>query len=426
MSKTLTEARKELDEKREGLAKIFEQAGPELDMDKITLIEGDSKAKAGVIKKRNEELTELGKEVEALISMAEIAKGIDDMRKEAQRVAGGPPAPGSNGGKGEQRSVVKSLGQMFVESQTFKKFSKVGNDGPASEIELNEDQMKSFGWDVEGKTLLNETGFAPESTRTGLILPGVLRRPVVADLIPGGGTNQNAIKYMEETTTTNATAAVAEGGDKPESALAFTERSSNVRKLATVLPVTDELFEDEPAMRAYVEARLRLFLELTEETQLISGNGTAPNLRGMLNISGILTQAKGTDPVPDAVYKAITAVQVNSFLDASGAIFHPNDWQDIRLLRTTDGIYIWGSPSEAGPERIWGLPIVKTTAMTENTAIVAAFNTAMQLFRRNQVAFSVSDQHSDFFIKNQLMLRVEERLAFVVYRPTGICTVTGI
>jgi HK97 family phage major capsid protein len=122
----------------------------------------------------------------------------------------------------------------------------------------------------------------------------------------------------------------------------------------------------------------------------------------------------------------MTLIQINSFLDPSGVVIHPTDWQDIRLLRTTDGIYIWGSPADTGPERIWGLPVVKTTAATLNTAIVAAFDTAMQIFRRNEVSFAISDSHNDFCIKHQLMLRVEERLAFPVYRPQAICLVTGI
>jgi HK97 family phage major capsid protein len=249
---------------------------------------------------------------------------------------------------------------------------------------------------------------------------------VIADLIPQGRTSRSGVTYMEETTTTNAATAVAEGTDKPESTLAFTERTAAVRKIATVLPITDELLEDEPAMQDYVEQRLRVFLGIVEETQLASGNGVAPNLLGLMLQPLAQTQAKGADPTPDAIYKGMTLIQINSFLDPSGVVIHPTDWQDIRLLRTVDGIYIWGSPADPGPERIWGLPVVKTTAATLNTAIVAAFDTAMQIFRRNEVSFAISDSHNDFFIKNQLMLRVEERLAFPVYRPNAICLITGI
>lgn len=406
---TVAEIRKDLEEKRAGLAAIFEKH-PTLDFDETVAKE---------VKARNEELTELGKKFDD-------AREFEGIRDGVLKDIKGSKIPGTEiklpGGDSETKAKkdVPSLGEMFVKSAAFLNYNKTEKKSPAVEINLDDYEGAEF------KTLLDSTGWAPEATRTGRIVEGALRRPVVADLIPQTTTRSNAIVYMEETTTTNNAATVAEGAEKPESALAFTERTAPVRKIATVLPVTDELMEDEPAMRGYVEQRLRLFLQLAEETQLISGDGNAPNLTGIMNASNVQTQAKGADPVPDAVYKAMTLIQVNSFLDPTGVIFHPTDWQDVRLLRTTDGIYIWGSPSEPGPERIWGLPVVKTTAATLNTAIVAAFDTAMQIFRRNEVSFAVSDQHSDFFIKNKLMLRVEERLAFPIYRGAGICKVTSV
>src|SRR5437660_1032156 len=82
-------------------------------------------------------------------------------------------------------------------------------------------------------------------------------------------------------------------------ALAVTEQSSTVRKIAVYLPVTDEQFEDEPHARDYVDNRLEFMLRQRLDQQLLTGSGTAPNLRGILNVAGILTQAKGTDPAPD-------------------------------------------------------------------------------------------------------------------------------
>lgn len=417
----LAELNTQIEQKSGELAKFIKDAG------------GFEALDAGGVKKlraSNDELTELGKQRDEAKSLADIVAQntarLAEAKFPAQRMehAGGAP---TDSAKTPNPYAGKSLGQIFIESAAFKGFNRGEKRSPAVDIDLGDIALKGLmhGGGAETKTLLDTGGFAPATVRSNIILPGLLRRPVVADLMPDGQTNQNAIIYMEETTTTNGAAPTAEGALKPESALGFTQKTSNVRKIATVLPVTDELFDDAPAMRSYVEARLRVFLALAEEAQLLSGNGTAPNLRGILNTTGIQTQAKGTDPGPDALYKAMTLVRL-AFLDPSGVVMHPTDWQNLRLLRTADGIYIWGSPQDEGPERVWSLPVVVTTAATAGTALVAAWDTGAQIFRRNEVSFAVSDQHSDFFQRNQLMLRLEERLALVVYRPSAFCTVTGL
>lgn len=438
MPNLLVTKREELHAKRAELGAIFAEAGDDLDLSKVTKIDGDTAAKAAEIRRRNTELTALGIEVDGLVELAGIATATKsgEERDEATRRKA-PVLPTSTKPEGEELAQMKSIGDLFVESDAFKSYDKVQKKGPTAEIDL----AASFGRfvadhgvkaaldlsdEIGYKTTLTETSYAPQAVRIPVIItPGEMGATVAA-LLPQGSTSSIAIPYMEETTTTPAAAETAEGGAKPEAALAFTERTSPVKKIAVFLPVTDELFADVPAMRSYVENRLRTFVIQREDGQLLNGDGIGANLKGMLQTSGIQTQAKGADPVPDAIYKAITKIAVGAFLDASGVIMHPNDWQDVRLLRTVDGIYIWGNPSDAGPERVWGLPVVKTTRIAENTALVGAFRDATQIFRRSEIAFAVSDSHSDFFQKNLLALRVEERLALVVFRPSGLCSVTGI
>lgn len=400
MSK-LQDVAAQLEQKRGELAQLFNDH-PEYDFSDEQIQE---------IRERNDELTELGKQYDKLNALDQVRQENEAKAQDMQRPINRLPTPQGQAFDPPKEQPRQSIGEWFVNTPECKAWH------PARGVQAVT---------VDQKTLLTTTGFDPEVIRIDRIEPSPQRMEHVADLMPQGETAQASIKYMEETTFTNAAAPTAEGSDKPESTLAFTERTINVRKIATVLPVTDELMEDAPALRSYINARLMLMVRLTEDTQLVSGNGTAPNLRGLLNTVNIQTQAKGSDSTPDAVYKAMTLIMTNAYLNPDGAIFHPLDWQDIRLLKTTDGRYIWGEPSEMGPERIWGLNVVKTTAMTQNTALIGAFQYATQVFRRNEMTLAVSDQHSDFFIKNQMMLRAEERLALVVYRPTALCSVTGI
>jgi HK97 family phage major capsid protein len=79
---------------------------------------------------------------------------------------------------------------------------------------------------------------------------------------------------------TNAAAATRKAALKPESALAFTNVDEPLRKIATFLPVTDEMLEDFAQIQSYIDNRLSLFVQIAEEAQLLSGNGTAPHLTG--------------------------------------------------------------------------------------------------------------------------------------------------
>jgi HK97 family phage major capsid protein len=405
----LKEAEGKLEDRRKKLATIFNEAGSEMDLTKVKAVKGTTHEIAAHIRELNDEMTDLGKEVENL-------KGV---QKAAERAKMSPESGGNEPGaeNGErytgQPTQRKSLGDLFVESKAFK--GRNGSIGPEATL------------DIELKTLLTTSaGFAPEVLRNDRLVEFATRPIQVADLIPQTTTSQAAVQYMEETTFTNSAAETAEGGTYAESALAYTEQTSNVRKIATFLPVTDEQLEDVPRMRGIVDNRLPFMIRQRLDLQIIAGNGTAPNLRGILNVVGIQTQAKGTDPTPDAVYKAIVKVEVTGQAMANAVIMHPTNWQDVRLLRTADGLYIWGNPSDAGPERIWGLRVVRAQAATLGTAITGDFANFSELAVRRGIDTQISNSHSTFFVEGKQAVRADVRAAFVVYRPAAFCTVTGL
>lgn len=384
------------------------------------------------VNKRNNELTEIATKWESAREAEMIArKNVEEITRlgEVQR----PGMPGDRTENYRQNDhveqVYKSLGSRFVESKGYKE-RRTNKEilVEMSDVTVTDPNGTKSGMsNLEYKTTMTRAaGFAPQVLRGPRLILTPLRRPVVADLIPQDTTDTSGVKYMEETTFTNAADQVLEGGTKPEAALAYTERSQTVEKTAVILPVSEEQIADVPQIRAIIDNRLTLMIELKEEDQLLGGNGTSPQLQGFLSKTGVQTVARGTDPGPDAFYKALTLVRWTGFADPSGIVVHPTDWQNIRLLRTADGLYIWGNPSEDGPERMWGLNVIVTPAMTLGTGLTGDFQVYSQIFRRTGLTFDVSNSHNDFFIKNLLAIRAEQRLVLVIYRGSAFCTVTGL
>lgn len=404
------------DHKEKLLKSIFDQAMPggdgTLDLTKVTndlpsgVKAGNVRDIAALIKQTNDELTDLGKEYEDLMATA----GLADQQKAGRRPGAGESGDGQAAG---WDGAALDIGALFAKSAAFTQLNG-RKTGDLSTL------------DIELKTLMTTAaGWSSDTVRTGRVVDFATRPLQVAQRIPQTTTNNNSINYMEETTYTNNAAEIAEAGTYPEAALQLTERSSLVRKISVFLPVTDEQLEDESQVRGYLNNRLGFMVRQRLDLQLVVGNGVAPNLTGYINWAGIQTQAKGTDPTPDAVYKAMTKVRVTGQADPSLVIMHPNDWMNIRLLRTADGIYIWGNPSDAGPERIWGLEVAQAQALTQGTGLVMD-TTFVEMATRRGLDIQVSNSHGTFFVEGKQAIRADMRVANVVYRPAAICTVTGL
>ncbi|MEN3331461.1 MAG: hypothetical protein V7641_826 [Blastocatellia bacterium] len=406
----------ELAAKRQALAEIFAKhsnANGEFDMDMAVLEDVDAK---------NKELNDLAKKYEKLQDAERIANenkaALERLEREPVGDMRFPVAQGSGFTVSTDAKGTRTLGELFVASNEYK--SRVGRHVSSSysyTVEFPDADVKT--------TMTTSGGFPPQVTRTGVLIPSAQRPLRVADLIPQGTTNQNAVKFMKETTFTNNAAERNEGAALAESALAYSEVTSPVQSLGTFLPVTEEQLDDVDGIQSLINDRLVYMVGLREDSQLLNGDGNSPNLTGLLNTASIQTQAKGADPSPDAVYKAMVKVMTVAFATPDAVIFNPTDWQNVRLLRTSDGLYIWGAPSDSGVERIWGLPVVQTTAISAGTALIGAFRAYSHISRRKGITVEVGYINDDFQ-KVKKSIRAVERLSLEVYRPQAFATVTGL
>jgi HK97 family phage major capsid protein len=312
----------------------------------------------------------------------------------------------------------KSLGQLVTESWDYKN----RKNQPRGKFSVNIE-----GIDV--KTLLTTAGspgFVPPNDRTNLVVPYANRRPMVADLVPTVNTELQIVKWMEQVTFTNNVSQIAEGGQKPESALDWDEKTVQLRKLAHWIPVTEEQVDDVPSLMNLIENDMSLMLRLQEETQLLYGNGSGENLTGFLTHANLQTQAFSTNNA-DTVLKAITKVNYTGFANVTGIIMNPANWETIRLLKGATNLdYVLGSPLIDVTPRLWGVPVIITPAITAGTALIGDFVLYSTIWRKNGIKIDVTDSHSDFFIYDKLVIRAEERLALQIKRGAAFCQCTSL
>ena len=363
------------------------------------------------IKSRNDELAELVEDLNIEKKKAQNEKALEE---DSKPVAEMPLA--------SAEAEVKSVGQLFTESDAYKNYVGQGVKGIDSKIET--------------KTTLTTTGYPPETLRQPGILETPLRDPnAVISLFDVINTDQNAFSYLEETTFTNNAAEAAEGAAVGEAALAFTERTESIRKMGVFIPVTDELLADEAGIQGYLNSRLQTMIRLRMDSQLLAGDGTAPNIEGLLDAgkssvgSSDFNSYNGNLGRIGAIYNAITDIRVNGLTEPDAIIMHPSDWNQIVTSVTdvdTSGsknplfVVAGGFGADAAPT-IWGLKVVPTTAISNNTVLVGKFGggEAANVVMRQGIELAVTDSHSDFFIKNQLAIRATMRMGFPVYRQAA-------
>lgn len=430
----LKELRDQLGAKQDELGKVFAQAKTDdggIDFSKVTCLGTEVKGSVAVaekVKAMTDELNDIAVKAETLEAGEKAARD----HAEREKARGRPFMPSGGGSEIQSIAHAKGLGALVTGDAQFKAWQNSGSGGGVSlslDGPLPSDLFaKAAAFETIGSKALMTTaaGFAPEVLRQPGFIEMATRPIQLLDIIPMALTGMAAVKYMEETTRVHAAAELAEGAAYSESQFAFTEKTSPVQKVGDSIPVTDEQLEDVAMIESYLNGRLMFGIRQRLDSQCLIGSGAGSNLRGLKNVVGIQTQAKAADPVPDAFFKAMTKIRVTGRAIPTHHVMHPTDWQNIRLLRTVDGVYIWGSPSEAGADRLWGLPVVQQDADAAGTGYVGSFQPAWcSLFEKRGIDIQVGYVGTQF-TEGKRTVRGGTRMALVFFRPAAFCSVTGL
>lgn len=350
----------------------------------------------------------------------------------------------------------QSLGQRFLADQAMAEFRKRNVQGPSpSAVEV-----RSF-WHP-GEDASNE-GMTHEQRAAGLVYSGALPSNLISPMrVPGmfgpdmpvlnvrsaflnGQTDSNLIEFYRELAYTNAADFVAEAtatspttlgasGVKPESGITWERAEAPVGTIATWMAVTNQLLQDAAQLRSVIEGRLLDFVALAENAALLKGTGTPPEIRGLMNVSGIqdLDAAYfSSNPVTDAgednedynrIKRGARLITEIGRATANFVMLSPAD--DERFSTTTDANrqYMAGGPFAGGGfSTLWGYRKIVTEELSEGEAIVGDGRMAAVWDR--MAAQVMVGYINDQFIRNMQTLLAEERVAFTVYRPAAFAVI---
>lgn len=342
-----------------------------------------------------------------------------------------------------------SLGAQFVDSETYKGLIASGAlNSPRQSFRTDPVSFATPRGPVQIGAATSDIIHTEPGSNTVAVSParrlsglyGFGQRTLsVRDVFANEDTDADVIEYVAQTSQDNATGLAVKqstavddaAGLKKQSAFGTEVRTANAETIATWFAATRKSLSQPSTLRSFIDNQGIYYLKLEEEDQLVNGNGTRPNLSGLLDQDDRLrfdiSAAGGWDNL-DALRHAKTMTRLGlSRLPSTWVMLNPNDSEGYDLLKDGNGLYRGGNPIGGGFEDdalpIWRLRRVETEAVDEGTALVGS-RAAATVFQRAPIRILVADQHSDFFVRNLVVILFEEELAFPVYFPTAIVEVS--
>lgn len=436
------------------LAKEFERLA-ERNAQLLHTDEGDGKSLAESKEKSDEFNANLDR-LDEIKDLLESEKRFDELSAWAatpeRRAAAFAQEPEASGGDPAARARTRtSAGQALVEHAEFKAWLEhIAPDGRISEsTPINSRKFELQNALITGGDAGSGGAFF-ETDYTGIYVPYIQPMVTVRDLVLSQNTDADVVEFVRAVAHANAAAETAEAanaddgvitfddpdyvvstpaGTKPEGGFTWEKVSQTVQPIAEGVPITRRALMNGSQMRGIVDDQLAYDIKQRINAQMIAGNGTSPNIRGIRNTSGITTQAFSNNVI-ETLRKAKTKVSnpaTGSGKIPNGAVLTPTSMETLDLFRvggstTTDGQFLL-NPYSDRPQRLWGMTLVEEPGMTASKAVVGYFRDAV-LWDRQQTTIQAYEQHKDFAARNLVYLLAEWWGTFGVLQPKSFCDAT--
>jgi HK97 family phage major capsid protein len=212
------------------------------------------------------------------------------------------------------------------------------------------------------------------------------RQAYLVDLFNTATISSPRVMWVERSARTDGAATRAEAAIMGQSDYTWIRRSLDVENISSYVKVTDEALTDWDLTLS--EIRLELFGQLQRELddQLLTGDGSTPNINGVTNVCNTFTYTGLNGVVDDPnIFDAIAAAAAhvrNNLYNPNYAVLHPTDFAKMNLVKDANGNYVLPPYLAANGMMIDGMRVVVNTGITAGQVLVGDFTKGTVYFRK--------------------------------------------
>ncbi len=265
--------------------------------------------------------------------------------------------------------------------------------------------------------------------------PELTRNPIrevfIEQIADTAETTSDNVSWVEVVTETGAPASTAELATMPEKDYTFQEFKKPVQKITVANKHSVELLSDGPGLVAAIKGFLAEDVNIVTDTQLLSGNGTAPQLQGVLGVSTDLNSLIGTQILVGATHFDVLRIGLTKIATigkgkfrASHIILNPVDVEAMDLTKDSTGQYVLPPFYTREGMRVGGAMVIENTAITAGTFLMGDFR-KLHVRRKGGVEIEITNSDGTDFVKDIITVKLRRRLASYVRANDNGAFLTG-
>lgn len=332
-------------------------------------------------------------------------------------------------GKGMGMQETKSFGDVLAKAIT---------DSADDIAKFERKETKSFSLELKAVGDMGTANVTGGSRYGQIMRDGIIMNPNrkvhMKDILPGGTIGPgNSFTFMRENGNGEGNIApTSENANKPQFDLDLIESTVQVETIAGWLRISRKMLNNVPGMISYLQARLPEKFQRVLDAQVLYGNGTTPNLKGILTSGNfVASNASAASPLIEKIINDISDLEDTYERDANGILLRPKDYYSFFLNKAVgSGEYDLpqGVTFVNNQMYIFGIPVWASTAINTPDYVVGDFNMGAQLLTQEGMRIEFFEQDGTNVRENKVTVRIEGNYALPVYGPDyfikGDATVT--